>query len=966
MRLAIVDSWPNLSENAEKEFIKRFQIACARIDVECYRVVTSSDVESVQPDAVLVSHEFSRKLWDFPTIGLMWSPLSFYIDDPYRVRSIKTYDGYLVGNTAIRNYVSDLSAGEACARPIGPELFLPTTYKSDVNCQEEIDSPSLCYVGVHWDGERHRALFEELARRDVVTVYGPQKSWDYIPERYGGYLPFDGISVMKTLAKHGAVLCLHKDAHRKENTPSMRVFEACSVGAIPICDDIEFARRELADIAFFVEDMSDPTAAVRAIETHLEWIRSNPELARERGARAKEWFETKWSLESKIANVILPLVEQVSRAGKFSGRIDAKAAEAPIDRVQPECEIIIRCGGRDPAYVKRALASLELADSADMRLGALLVDYSNSSELRGLADAAALPVRYILSKPTGCRSTALWDGLKAARAKYVAQLDDDDTVFQNHYRQLRCALEYEKVDYAYSGVIQHEDDPGVYVRAVNFAGPRGERIREVRSLRFLEPFNLVKLARFDNYIQSNAWMARTEAVQSIMGEDPFLCVAEDVYLYLTLARMGPFSFTGRPTAVWHWRSRARDNSMTSVEQEIWTSNIDRIKNRLSGKLFKSSLTWSQVHEGNLLSDVDLGHDFGLNVGEVVAGAETLWHITAPAGFRLEQGIGLCSIEAAPSLSVELTRATRSSHTALEIVYDYLPGREDGLATVAIAGGEARPLYFDPANISSVTIPVPRLWGNTLTVDFNLPSSASGQVATLVISSLRLLGRKTEKRPEVPSSGSGFLAFQVAYLECGAWTGDFRTAGTLYLRANEATNYSHRSADGRFSIPAWLANEADFGLFVADDPYWQEAQPIRLTLADQGYSKWTRNSSQREATIEGFYVSQDQTYSHSGCTVPVWDGLGLGSTFVQLQQHHGELFLLAKPEYGRFWQIASAGHELDPSGECRIPYKAALRDAHLIPIISSIVQAICSDVVSVNPALPAEFSVTVLRATAGQA
>ena len=54
MRIAILDSWPNLPENAEREFLARFEIACANVGIECNIVVTSDDICACDPDVVLV------------------------------------------------------------------------------------------------------------------------------------------------------------------------------------------------------------------------------------------------------------------------------------------------------------------------------------------------------------------------------------------------------------------------------------------------------------------------------------------------------------------------------------------------------------------------------------------------------------------------------------------------------------------------------------------------------------------------------------------------------------------------------------------------------------------------------------------------------------------------------------------------------------------------------------------------
>jgi hypothetical protein len=106
-------------------------------------------------------------------------------------------------------------------------------------------------------------------------------------------------------------------------------------------------------------------------------------------------------------------------------------------------------------------------------------------------------------------------------------------------------------------------------------------IRERRELKFFDDFNINRLLRFDNYIQSNAWLARRHVLTEDVLDDPELEVAEDMYFYLLLASRHQFLFSDTVSAVWNWRSMADDNSMTSVSQYRWAVNGGRLLRRLA-------------------------------------------------------------------------------------------------------------------------------------------------------------------------------------------------------------------------------------------------------------------------------------------------------------------------------------------------------------------------------------------------
>lgn len=634
MKIALLDGFPNLENSAEAEFMKRFQIACQNLgSVEAKRVVTSDDIYEYDPDVVLTLHEYSRKLTKYPTLGLIWSPLSFYEDDQYRTLSIKGLDGYLVGNKELSNYCKDLQFGRAVKKPIG-EFFLPTTYRTSTLAIENVENPSICYMGVHWDGGRHARLFDALADLKLATFYGPGDSWQRHIENYGGLIPFDGRSVQETIANHGVALCLHKREHLRQNTPSMRIFEALSVGAIPICDRIDFAIDELSDVALFVDTTRSAAKVAKQIQDHMQWIKDNREEATERARRGKEWFDKNWSLETKIENLILPTLERVKHSMKFDHTprdYRPKLRGAGMDTV---CEVIIRTGGRDVESLKRSVDCVIAGDSAECPLGIVLVDFKKRNDIKAFAKdyiSKYLPVKYINSEDNRCRSTALWAGLEATTAPFVAHLDDDDTVFTNHYRVLHQTLQhFPDSPMAFSGGVRIEESEGRYFYAPNFEGPRAETIKEKRELCFFEDHDLSRLCQFDNYILSNSWMARSEAIKSVTEDDPEFEVGEDVYLYLLLAQRGDFKFSYTATACWHWRSAVADNSMTAIDMIVWQRDGGRTIRRLqnlayyyspsldSAKVLKarrpSTITLASNHDanGNELSELGYGIEVDSN------------------------------------------------------------------------------------------------------------------------------------------------------------------------------------------------------------------------------------------------------------------------------------------------------------------------------------------------------------------
>jgi Glycosyl transferase family 2 len=569
LRLAVLNSWPNLEYSAERELIARLKLACLNMGWVCIEVITSEDILNANVDCVIVTHEFSPKLTEIPTIGLIWSPPDFYRHDVYRIRTILSYDGYLAGSDSIREYLTDLLFSTGKDSPISDWDFLPTAPLTEFR-PPNLDDPSIFYAGVHWDGDRHKELLDELCANLPVAFYGDPTKWTSFGLAYKGTIPYDGITIFDRINEAGIALCLHKEEHLKHDVPSMRIFESAAAGAVIITEDSAFAKRHFGNSVLYVDQNSDAQKKLKQIRAHFEWIRAYPTEALELAIKAHAIFNSYFALEN-LLNKLPDFLCRVKRAGYYD--IDTKHT------AKPKVEIIVRIGGRGLDYIERCLNSL--AVQSYRNLGLILVSYREVAGLEFLVEKYAsrfVSIKQIASQLTGFRSTSLWEGMRAVDAKYFCNQDDDDTLHRNHISSLVALLESNN-DYhvAYSGCIQVQDEPGHYYQQINFAGSIGTEIKENRQLIFFEQFQRQRMLRFENFVQSNTWLARKSVLQETDLGDPKLTVSEDMYLYFLFLRRGDFLFSWRVTANWHWRSTSKDNSM--MQETCWVQCSERVRLR---------------------------------------------------------------------------------------------------------------------------------------------------------------------------------------------------------------------------------------------------------------------------------------------------------------------------------------------------------------------------------------------------
>lgn len=576
MKIALLNAFPNLSHSAEKEFIRRCVAVFNKLGHAAEEMYTSDQLVAFNPDIVIVTHEFVPKTTSHFTVGLLWSPPDFYRSDPERIRAIRSWDLVMPINEDVRQFALDIHFPLRLSRAVSNTNFFPSSPLTELPFPDPTNL-SLAYVGVQWDGSRHRALFETLEGSGEIglSVYGPPEAWTFLPKAYRGSIPFDGQTVFRKLNKHGVVLAIHKQSHVDADTPSMRVFEACAAKCLIITDPLPSLKRMFGDKLTYIEATSNPSKLKRTVSEIIRTYKTDHQLYRKHISEIDYIFRNSLSLDILLKD----LINEVSVVSNNPPHNQSNGPSGPT------VSVIIRCGSRPLWFLKRAVASLE--NQSYKKIGIIFARFGEIDGFSAWLDELLMTGRFyfvqdLMCPGEGIRSTAMWEGMRAAKGEYFGMLDDDDELFPNHYSELVRTLENcPDVALAYSGVIKHEED-GIYLNEhVRFRGDLKEEIKETRQLEFFDDFDLDRILRFDNFIQSNTWLVRRSILDNVILADPRLQVQEDIYFYMMLASRYKFQFTGSVTAVWNWRSLTKGNSMTSVSREEWEKTSERILRRLA-------------------------------------------------------------------------------------------------------------------------------------------------------------------------------------------------------------------------------------------------------------------------------------------------------------------------------------------------------------------------------------------------
>jgi hypothetical protein len=551
LRIGFLQPWQNSAEN---QAFSSLSIAAGRTGHELLYCRNSADVEAQSPDFVLASGPTQPKLNDRPHYGVIHAPKDIYLTNREVYDNLLTYDGYLTIADSLERFLRDLNYGIGRSSiPIG---FYYNT------CQRQNESSDLrglinghdlriTYFGTNWDFRRQK-FFRELSKNDRVQIFGPKESWRHIHNKsYAGTVPFDGVSVQKKYALNGIGLCILANSHLQEDIISNRIFEITSIGAIALCCDIPWIRKNYGDSVYYFDQNLPDRDLVNAILQLRELVYKNPEIAIEKASQAKRIFDNKFAAEIMIDNAV-----------NYHSMISAYRLNS-IRRVEeqysPFVSVIIRCGSRPIEYAERAVKSISRQSFGQFEV--LLVRHKNELDLSPFVQTAFQRIRSIrvVDCIGGNRSATLWTGLKAVRGDFFSVLDDDDWWFSDHFEKLfvptmKNLSSRPSRYFAYSGNIS------VNREGRNIAGKRGK----VAENRLLFSFGIRSSPRYydvSSAFASNCFVASSDLLSADLLVDPEMNTAEDSCLILSLLNLieGDPKFSFAATSVFDRTSSQQSN-----------------------------------------------------------------------------------------------------------------------------------------------------------------------------------------------------------------------------------------------------------------------------------------------------------------------------------------------------------------------------------------------------------------------
>lgn len=179
--------------------------------------------------------------------------------------------------------------------------FYPTIQKVEYKRLELNDLVTMTPIwGDRLKSGKYKTLYQLLSASERVKFYGLRRSTSIISEGYMGKLPFDGISVIEALQKHGIVLIIHSERHFQFGIPSSRIFEAAAASTVVICDENPFVKKHFGDSVYYIDTSKKGEEIYAQIMQHMDTIALHPEAALYKAKQAHQIFLDKFLMTEQL------------------------------------------------------------------------------------------------------------------------------------------------------------------------------------------------------------------------------------------------------------------------------------------------------------------------------------------------------------------------------------------------------------------------------------------------------------------------------------------------------------------------------------------------------------------------------------------------------------------------------------------------------------------------------------------
>jgi len=232
------------------------------------------------------------------------------------MRHLKNYTGYIDLYSFVHGNNPDLQEVlEKEGRSNAP--IFPAFLAQD---SQEVGYPSAyrhaVVTGTLWGCNRSSyrliSALKRLAANGDLKAYGMGYAYDFLGSSYMGSLEKYGkpeSSVLQIQNEGGISIIFHNFEHMVQSLPTSRFAESIVAKAVLISDHNPFLKKYFGDNILYFDSFASSAEIHNQLKQHIDWIKNNPEKARDMSEKAYEIFTNKLALEVQLPQ-LLTMVEK--------------------------------------------------------------------------------------------------------------------------------------------------------------------------------------------------------------------------------------------------------------------------------------------------------------------------------------------------------------------------------------------------------------------------------------------------------------------------------------------------------------------------------------------------------------------------------------------------------------------------------------------------------------------------------
>lgn len=298
---------------------------------------------------------------------------------------------YLIPFDGIINLEGDIESFKIIISKMNRPFFgIDSSPLAPALINKAVEPQNLMWVGMGWDKFRSSERFKDFINRlseDVpMRIYGSQEAFSFLrQDAYAGFTDA-GMPHIEAIRESGIYLLTHTDIYIDEAVPTGRVFEAVAANVVVISDMHPFVIETFGDNMLYFDQNADSETMYLQVKSHYDWIKANPEKAKEMANNAHQIFLAKFTIEHtlpRIAKMHEYIVEndQSVNVEMLSRALITESANSNLEQMEQLLLKGAEVNYQDP-NMQNVTALYIAVESGNLAAAEMLLQHFANTELR--------------------------------------------------------------------------------------------------------------------------------------------------------------------------------------------------------------------------------------------------------------------------------------------------------------------------------------------------------------------------------------------------------------------------------------------------------------------------------------------------------------------------------------------------------------------------------------------------------